>query len=72
MSTALKQPETKEEIRKTLVWMYGSIAQAAVKFPVSFPVFRNVLYGITAPDAHPELVRAINKKTGASDEAWGK
>lgn len=72
MSIALKQPETKEEIRKTLVWMYGSISQAAVKFPVSFPVFRNVLYGITAPELHPDLVRAINKKTGASNEAWDR
>lgn len=72
MATLLRKPETKEEIRKTLVWIHGSLARASLKHKTNFPVFRNVVHGVTSYRGHLDLVSKINAETGADMTAWEK
>lgn len=72
MTTTLKIPENRQEIRKALVWIHGSLARAAIHYGITYGVLLHMLSERTPARTHADVAQHINRDLGTTMETWEK
>lgn len=69
------QPETREEIRRAVDIRCAELGISRSAYAVEYlqaapHVLKFLLDGKTRPQTHPEIIKKVNKFTGATMAAW--